>query len=139
MTTSLYAAILAIMLIALSLNVIIGRRKFSVALEDKNNIELKRRIRAQANFSEYSSLFIILSFMLEYNGSPTRTIHALAMIFIVGRLMHAYSILSHEKYENGELISQPSWRILGMMFTLGAIGISSTALIFQYALNTLPL
>jgi uncharacterized membrane protein YecN with MAPEG domain len=122
MTTPIYTAILALTLILLSINVIKSRRKFGVAIDDGTNIELQRRIRAQANFSEYSPMFLILLFCAEYSKLAPLALHFFGVIFLVGRFMHAYSLLKAEKYEGGKLANKPIWRIRGMICTFFAIG-----------------
>lgn len=44
MITQLYAALLGLMLIALSVNVIKSRRKFGAGIGDAESIEMRRRI-----------------------------------------------------------------------------------------------
>lgn len=46
MTTPIYVAILGLIYIGLSINVIKSRRTFSAGLGDADNIEMLRRIRA---------------------------------------------------------------------------------------------
>ena len=68
MATSFYAAFSGILLIFLSWNIIRIRRKRQVALNDGGHLDLQRAIRAQANFSEFTPIFLILLFICEYNG-----------------------------------------------------------------------
>lgn len=131
MITSLYAAILALIYIALSVNTIKGRRKHKVTLGDADNFDMKRRIRAHANFGEYTPLFIILLALAEMNGLPTYAIHLLGGVFVLGRIMHAHSILSAETYVDGKISANPIWRIRGMICTFNALGALSIVLIVQ--------
>jgi len=131
MVTPIYAALIALMLIGLSVNVIIARRTFGIGLGDRANIEIYRRIRAQANFAEYSPLFIIVLSYAELGGLTHWSIHAFGAIFLLGRLMHAYSLLSQEKYENEKLLTNPTWRIRGMICTFATIGCLSIILLVQ--------
>lgn len=59
MVTSIYAAILGLMLMGLSINVIRARRKYRAGLGDANNLQVVRRVRAQANFSEYAPMLFM--------------------------------------------------------------------------------
>jgi uncharacterized membrane protein YecN with MAPEG domain len=137
MITSIYCSLIALMLIALSINVIKGRRKFSAGLGDANNIEIIRRIRAQSNLTEYSPIFIILLGFAEHLDFPSFLIHAFGLTFLVGRVMHAYSLLKDEKYDDqNKLTKKPIWRIRGMMCTFGTIGILALAV---FANNLLQL
>ena len=134
MTTPLYAAILGLMMIALSIHVIKGRRKFGAALGDADNIEMKRRIRAQGNLAEYAPIFLILLGYAEYGGFPAWAVHACGMIFIAGRVMHAYSVLKAEQYVDHQLTGNPVWRIRGMMCTFNLIALLAIAIFIQTAL-----
>ena len=96
LTTSLYAAVLASFYIILSINVVRGRRRHSVALVDNNIDDMKPRIRAHGNFAEYTPPFILLLAMAEYQGLASRVVHALGIIFFLGRLSHAYGLLVSE-------------------------------------------
>ena len=56
----IYAAIFAVMLVALSLRVARTRGDVRVAIGDGGNIVLQRRIRVQGNFTEYVPMALIL-------------------------------------------------------------------------------
>lgn len=122
MITPIYASIVGLILIGLSINVIKGRRKFGASLGDAGNIELNRRIRAQGNLAEYAPIFIILLGFAEYNGLYNWAIHLCGIVFIAGRINHAYSLLKAEKYENQKLLENPIFRISGMICTFSTIG-----------------
>ena len=68
--TSVIAAALTLIFIKLSFNVIGLRRKNKVSLGSGGHEDLERAIRAQANFSEYVPIGIILLACLELNGAP---------------------------------------------------------------------
>ena len=136
MTITLYAALSALMLIALSVNVIRGRRKNSIALGDNGNHDMQRRMRAQGNFAEYTPMFLILLALAEYHGLSAYGVHALGILFVLGRASHAYGILKTEQYGNGQRPSGFGCRIRGMVCTFTTIGILAAILLLQY-LNTL--
>ncbi|MBI1301901.1 MAG: glutathione metabolism protein [Alphaproteobacteria bacterium] len=131
MVTPIYAALLGLMLIGLSVNVIKGRRKFGAGLGDADNIEMKRRIRAQANLAEYAPMFLILLGYAEHNGLPLWAVHVLGIIFLAGRVMHAYSVLKAEQYDQHKLTANPIWRIRGMICTFNMIGILALIILVQ--------
>ena len=60
MIISFYAAILALLFVALSVYVILGRAKYKVLIGEGTSPDMLRRIRAQGNFIEYTPLFLIL-------------------------------------------------------------------------------
>ncbi|MDX1975223.1 MAG: MAPEG family protein [Rickettsiales bacterium] len=135
MTTSLYAALVALMFIALSVNVIRGRRKNKIALGDNGNHDMQRRMRAQGNFAEYAPIFLILLVLAEYNGLPTYGVHGLGVLFLLGRISHAYGILKAEQHRNGQIPSGLGYRIRGMVCTFTTLGILVSILLTQYAIN----
>ena len=131
MVTPIYAALIGFMLIGLSINVIKGRRIFGAGLGDVDNIEMKRRIRAQANLTEYAPIFLILLGYAEHNGLPLWAVHLLGIIFLAGRVMHAYSVLKAEQYDQHKLTTSPVWRIRGMICTFAAIGLLALIILVQ--------
>lgn len=134
MIISYYAALLAVLFLFLSVYVIKGRRKFSVAIGTHQQLE--RRIRAHGNFIEYTPFFLILLGMAEYNGLSPMFIHLLALSFCLGRLSHAYGILHAEKMENGRLL-HVHYRVFGMVCTFTTLAICSLLLLGLSTLGTL--
>ncbi|MBS0250261.1 MAG: MAPEG family protein [Proteobacteria bacterium] len=96
LVTSLYAAALTALYILLSINVIRGRRRHSLALGDGGVDDMKPRIRAHANFAEYAPLFLILLALAEYQGLAKSAVHALGIAFSTARLAHAYGLIIAE-------------------------------------------
>lgn len=131
MITPIYASLIGLMLVGLSIHVIKGRRKFGAGLGDADNMEMTRRIRAQANLTEYSPIFLILLGYSEHNNLPIWAVHTIATIFLAGRILHAYSLLKAEKYEDGKLTANPQWRIYGMICTFNTIGLLALIVLTQ--------
>ena len=52
--TAAYAAILAVLFVVLSRNVIVIRRRRRIAIGAESDPDLLRRVRAQGNFAEYA-------------------------------------------------------------------------------------
>ncbi len=67
LVTSIIAAVLTIIFIKLSFNVISLRRKNKVGLGNGGHEDLERAIRAQGNFAEYVPFGVILIACLELN------------------------------------------------------------------------
>lgn len=132
MITPIYCSLIALMFVGLSINVIKGRRIFGVGLGDANNIEMVRRIRAQSNLAEYSPIFLILLGFAEYANLPNFLVHLFGITFVLGRWMHAYSLLKFEQYDNlGKLIKNPIWRIRGMILTFTNIAVLALIVMAQ--------
>jgi len=130
--TAFYAALAALILILLSINVIRGRRHYRAALGDSAVPEMTRRIRAHANFIEYTPLFLIMLGIAERDGIPGWAVHILGLAFLLGRVMHAYSLLWGEQYHGSRLLANPVWRVGGMGLTFVLLGGLSIVLIVQY-------
>ena len=118
--TPIYAALLALLFIYLSIRVIKGREAHEVALGDGGHSALQRRVRVHANFAEYVPLALILIAMLEWLGGWGYLIHGLGIALLAGRLMHAFGV--SQTKENLR------YRVIGMVLTfitllVGAIGI----------------
>ncbi len=132
MITPLYIALLGLFFVVLSTYVMRGRWRSRVAMGDADNLEMRRRIRVQGNFAEYTPLFLIMLGCAEYGGLPAYCVHLFGILFIVGRLTHAYSVLKHEQYQDGKLLNMPFWRMCGMTCTLVSIILLAFILLVQF-------
>jgi uncharacterized protein len=121
MTVSLYAGLLGLMFLALSIRVIGGRRLARVGLGDGGDLGLQRRMRAQANFAEYVPIVLLLLLMLlaELQGVSAWILHGVGACLVFGRIAHAVSISRDPEPSGG--------RVVGMAFTFTALGLSSVA------------
>ena len=108
MITSIYAALLAILIVGLSLNVIKLRQIGQVILGDGDNLELQSAIRAQGNATEYIPISLILLLLLELSKGHWSLLHFGGIVLLTGRLIHARGLLK------GNL----RFRVLGMQLTL---------------------
>ena len=82
---------------------------------------LEQRIRAHANFAEYTPIFLILLFLAESQNTSLYIIHGVATIFTIGRILHVYALVLSEKYEGDKLLKSPTYRINAMVCTFTAI------------------
>ncbi len=127
MITPIYAALLAIIFVFLSISTIKTRRELKIPLGDGNNPKLTRIIRAHSNFAEYVPFALILIYMAESQDAPKLLIHLLGISLLAGRSIHAYGI--NQLNENYKL------RVFGMSMTFITIITSSIYLIFSYLLK----
>ena len=111
--TPIYATILGLLFIALSVRTIRMRRKHQVAVGDGDNSELRRAMRVHANFAEYVPLALLLIFFVELDGTPKWWVHALAVALVCGRLAHAWGV--SQTRENFR------YRVSGMVLTFSVI------------------
>ena len=99
-----YAALLALLLLALSMRVVDGRRRFGVNLGDGDNAAMTRRIRAHANFVEYVPLLLTLLALLEAAALPAWLLHGFGATLLVSRLMHGYALAFTEHWMPGRFV-----------------------------------
>jgi uncharacterized membrane protein YecN with MAPEG domain len=122
--TPLYAAILGLLFLVLSIRVIAARRASGVAIGVGGQAELERRARVHANFAEYVPLSLILMLMVEVVGYSLWMSHTLGAALVVGRVVHAFGVSQQE--ENF------IFRVTGMAITLTIIGTAAFLLIISY-------
>ncbi|MGF1911344.1 MAPEG family protein [Vibrio kasasachensis] len=94
MITALYAALLALLMIWLAVQVIKLRHKNKVSHADGEIEDLQVARGAQGNAAEYIPITLILMTLIEYNGANALLIHGLGVLFVLGRVIHARAILS---------------------------------------------
>jgi uncharacterized membrane protein YecN with MAPEG domain len=104
--TPLYAAVLGLLFLLLSVRVIAGRRSRRLRFGTGGDPGMERRIRIHANFAEYVPLALILLFKAESLGAAALWLHLLCGSLVAGRLAHAI-LLSFESTDD-------LGRILGM-------------------------
>jgi uncharacterized membrane protein YecN with MAPEG domain len=117
--TLLYAGLLGLILIGLSLRVVRLRRRLGVGIGSGDQPELERAVRAHANFCEYAPLGILLLLVLE--GSAVfhvAILHALGIALVAGRILHGFMGLNRSA-------GVSSGRFIGTLLTWLMILISS--------------
>ncbi len=124
MITPLYAALIALIFVVLSVRTLLLRRRLGIAIGTGEDQELTRAMRAHSNFAEYVPLALILFYFLEVQTDADLWIHVLCLSIITGRLLHAYGVSQVE--ENYR------FRVAGMILTLGCLLSASTKLIVSY-------
>lgn len=94
MITSLYAAILALLVIWLIIKVVKARLANKVKLGDGGVQELISARSAHSNACETIPITLILLFGSEFNGAPVLLLHISAIVFIIARVLHAQGVLN---------------------------------------------
>ena len=115
--TPLYAALLALIFISLSVETIRLRRRFKISIGDGGNPHLLRAMRVHANFAEYVPLSLILLYFAEVMAAPVVLLHLLGIALLLGRVIHAWGV--SKTTENFK------FRVSGMVITIGVIMITS--------------
>ncbi|MEM7291699.1 MAG: MAPEG family protein [Pseudomonadota bacterium] len=111
--TTTTAIFLGIWLCWLSARVIRARGTEGISLGAGDNELLERRIRGQANLSEYGPTALILLFLAEFQGANFWALVVLAALLVVGRLIHGIAFSFTDKWVFG--------RVGGMIMTFTAI------------------
>jgi uncharacterized membrane protein YecN with MAPEG domain len=88
----LYAALLGLLLIALSVNVVLARRRYRVGLGVGSDEGMHQAVRVQANFAEYVPLAVVLLVLSELSGLPIGAVHAAGIVLVTSRLLHAWGL-----------------------------------------------
>jgi len=86
--TAFYLAVLALLYVALTLQVIRLRRMNRAAFGDSDNIALRSAIRAHAHFAEYVPITTLMIAFLEASGAFALRVHLLMGALVVARLLH---------------------------------------------------
>ncbi|MDB5522687.1 MAG: hypothetical protein JWM58_450 [Rhizobium sp.] len=90
--TALYASILAIAAIVLSIIVSTKRGKAGVAIMDGGNIDLALWIRKHGNFAENVPFAILLMGLAEARGMPVIWLNAIGILLLAARLIHVIGL-----------------------------------------------
>ncbi len=123
--TACYAGLLALLYIYLSFRVIGQRRKHKISYGDKNKEgktirELALAITVHNNAGQYIPVFLLLLFFVEFQQFSTTLVNGAGVIFVVGRLLHAY----------GMTVTNFKLRFIGMVLTLLTIILLAVISIF---------
>ncbi len=125
MVSSLYASILAVLFLILTIRVIKIRRSYKISLGDAGNLTLQKAIRAQSNFCETVTLAMIMLVLAETNGASNLALHFCASILVLGRISHAFGISAKKE--------DFRFRVCGMVLTFTSIiTLTATNLILYF-------
>lgn len=119
--TAGYAALLALIYVALSLWVVTGRLNFRVNHGDGGHERLSRRIRAHANFAEYVPLILIICGFLEAGGAGRFTMNALLFPLLVARIIHPFGMIAPENSHQQFLFRGPGALLTWLVLIAAAI------------------
>ena len=117
--TAIYAGLLTMLLLYLSVRVIGVRKSAKVEIGDGADKQLLRRIRVHANFVEYTPYALILIGLLESLKAPGMMLHALGATLLAGRFLHAYALS-----QTPHILPM---RVAGMALTFGVLAVAAVA------------
>jgi len=126
--SSIYIALLALLMLALAVLVVKKRIHFKVIFGDEGQEPLLLAIRAHANAVEYIPIGLLLLICLENTWHLPWLTHLMGSALLLGRVLHAIG-LSQQSGEN-----KP--RFWGMVFTWGMIFVSAIAVLAYGLIGT---
>ena len=93
--TAVFAALLALMLVGVSIRITVLRAKKKIDLFDGGDKELGRAIRVQGNFIEYVPLALALMGLIELAGARPWIVYLFGAALLAARLAHAWGLYSN--------------------------------------------
>ena len=119
-----FAALLGLIFVYLTIRTVIQRRKAKVAVGDGGSEELQRAMRAHANFIEYVPITLLILTFLEMRQAGIYVMIVLGGVLLVGRCLHAFGI--------SQVKENFKFRKFGMYMTFFSIIGGSLGLLFTY-------
>ncbi len=123
MITPIFASILSLIFIFLSVRTLRLRKKFKIAVGDSGNLEMLRAIRAHGNFAEYVPLALLLIYFVEQAHAHSWLVYILGIALTIGRVSHSYGV--------SQLNESFFFRVFGMVCTLTTIALSALYLLYS--------
>ncbi len=93
--TAIFAGLLALMLVGVSIRVTVLRAKKKISFFDGGDPEMGRAIRVQGNFIEYVPMALALMGIVEWMGVKPWVVYVLGIALLVGRVAHAWGLYSN--------------------------------------------
>ncbi|NCT83407.1 MAG: glutathione metabolism protein [Comamonadaceae bacterium] len=123
----LYAALLSLLFVGLSVRTLSLRRRLRIAIGDSGNTAMLRAMRVHANFAEYVPLALLTLYFVELSGAGRGLVHLLGLALLAGRVLHAYGV------------SQPDenyrFRVAGMALTFACLVAAGLRLLYAYGMG----
>jgi len=120
--TPLYAGLLALWFVLLSVRVVNLRRR-GILFGDNGEVDVIRVVRAQANFAEYVPLALLLMGLLEISRYSIYLLHALGLVLLVARLLHGAALSFRWHVRTG--------RVVGAALTFVVLLVEGVLCIYQ--------
>ena len=124
MLTPFYAALFALVLVVLSVRTLTLRRELKVAIGHGDQPRLERAMRVHANFCEYVPLALLMIFFVETRIGGGWWIHALGVVLLVGRCVHAYGV--------SQVKETFAFRVSGMAMTFTVLITAALVVLTSY-------
>ena len=123
--TGVYAALIGLLAVYLTVNVIRYRRRFAVGAGDGGHPELLQAVRAHGNLTENAPLGLILIGSAEALGANHNLIYVLGALLLIGRLAAAWGL--------GNSTGTSQGRQIGAVLTMIATFVASLTVLAKIA------
>ncbi len=120
--SAVYVALIIVMGVMLTFLVIRQRRTNLIGIGDGGNRAVARMIRVHGNFCENAPFAMALLILLPLLGASLILVHAVGILFLAGRLAHAYGL--------SQTAGSSVGRVAGMILTLTSSLIGAGSLLF---------
>ena len=121
--TGLYAALCALIVVALALRVIVLRWSTKTGLGDGGDRRLARAIRVHGNAIEYVPLALILMLVAELGGANRVVLNGCGIALVAARIAHAYGLARTAGASAGRLVGTSV--TIGVIVVLAALALSA--------------
>jgi uncharacterized membrane protein YecN with MAPEG domain len=118
--TAFYAAVLALIYMALSGWVIAGRFSHGILHGAGDSDDMLRRMRTHANFAEYVPLILILLGLYEASGGSAARVRIMLIVLVVARLMHPVGMVAP-----ANSVQQYAFRATSVIVTLALMAMAA--------------
>lgn len=122
--TAVFAAVLGILMLVLSFQVVKYRLKYKKGIGVTEDRGFQVAVRTHANLVEYAPLGLIMLGIAELNGVASGLIYWTGMALVAGRILHAWGMF------NGKGETHKA-RALGMVLTWLAILVAAILLLWN--------
>lgn len=119
----IYAALLGLLFVYLSVRTIGARRRAQIAVGHGDDPALLRATRVHANFAEYTPLALLLLTLAEVQSAPGWLVHLLCLSLTIGRCVHARGV--------SQVNERFALRVTGMVLTFVALAGASLYLLLR--------
>jgi len=123
----IYAALLAVLFVFLSVRTIRARRSLRIGIGHAENPVMLRAMRVHANFAEYVPLTLLLIYFVESAAARPLLVHTLGVALLVGRISHSFGV-SREPEDF-------RFRVFGMVLTFTVILVCAAYILAVSILN----
>jgi hypothetical protein len=122
--TAAYGGILALIMVALAINVTVHRAKLRVPLGDGGDPVMLRMIRMHGNAVEYLPLALVLMAIYEANGGWRWALNITGIALVIARLLQTWNMWNSARAGFGRIAGQSlTWLSVAALAVLNIVKI----------------